>query len=179
MRKHIQKTKNNGCGGFTLIEMMVSISLFAVVISVALGSFLNMSEVQKKATSLRKINDNLNFAVETMMREIRTGKKYCQSACSPSSFNFTSARGDSIVYRLNNGNGSIERSEDGGTTFFSLTSPEVKVDNLLFVVGGESSSDSLQPIVSIIVNGSAGEKKKTKSHLDLQVTVSQRALDTP
>jgi len=177
MAKHNQKTKNGGAAGFTLIEMMVSVSLFAVVISVALGAFLNMNDMQKKAMSLRDVNDNLNFAVETMMREIRTGKKYCADSCSDSSFNFTGAGNNPIVYKL--GNGAIERSEDGGATFFSLTSPEVKINKLLFITGGESPSDSLQPIVTIIVSGSAGDSEKTETNLNLQVTVSQRALDTP
>ncbi|NOY35893.1 MAG: prepilin-type N-terminal cleavage/methylation domain-containing protein [bacterium] len=175
MKKYIQKSKNNGNGatGFTLIEMMVSVSLFAVVVSVALGAFLNVNTIQKKAISLRKVNDNLNYAVETMMREIRTGTSYCATACSsPDSFNFTDVAGGAIVYQLNNG--AIERSDDGGATFFSLTSPEVKVNKLLFILLKSWRSD-FQPMLTIIVSGSAGERK-TKTTINLQVTVSQRAL---
>ncbi len=161
--------------GFTLIEMIVAVAVFSIVTTMALGSFLNVSDIQKKAMALRAVNDNLNFAVETMMREIRTGTDYCSTTCSPSSFNFTNSLGDLMVYALD---GSVIKRSSNGGSFLSLTSAEVEIENLLFIVSGEEAGDNLQPIVTIIINGSSGEKEKVKSRLNLQTTISQRTIDS-
>ncbi len=169
-------------GGFTLIEMMVAVSIFAIVVTIALGAFLNVSEIQNKAMAVRAVNDNLNFAVETMMREIRTGRNY--SVSGSSIFNFTSARGCLVEYTLNTTTSQIERKETIGavgcvnTGAMPITSTDVEVDEFEFFLNGEGVGDGLQPIVSIIVGGTSGIKEKLKSRLNLQVTVSQRDLDS-
>ncbi len=62
--------------GFTLIEIMVSISIFTVVMLVTMGALLTLNDSSRKAQALRTVIDNLNFAVEDMSRKIRTGNNY-------------------------------------------------------------------------------------------------------
>ena len=62
--------------GFTLIEIIVSISIFTVVMLVTMGSLLTLNDSSHKAQALRTVIDNLNFAVEDMNRKIRTGNNY-------------------------------------------------------------------------------------------------------
>lgn len=162
--------------GFTLIEIIVAIGIFTAVITMALATFLNISNIQRKTGALRAINDNLNFALEVMSREIRSGKGYCDSPCIPSSsFNFTNSQDETIVYKLNNF--SIERSVNSETSL-RLTSPEIKIDNLTFIVMGESAGDKKQPRVTIILNGSSVDPKIGELKLNIQTTVSQRRLDS-
>jgi len=175
----IKKINNNG---FTLIEMMVAVSLFAVVVTVALGAFLNVSEIQNKAMAVRAVNDNLNFAVEMMMREIRTGRDY---SVSVDTFNFTNARGCEVEYSLLTATAQVARQEKSGpipclsqATPMPITSEDVEIDEFKFFLDGQGVSDTLQPIVTIIIGGSAGTKEKLKSRLNLQVTISQRDLDS-
>ncbi|MFA4890508.1 MAG: type II secretion system protein [Candidatus Paceibacterota bacterium] len=157
--------------GFTLIEIIVAIGIFTAVITMALATFLNISNIQRKAGALRAINDNLNFALEVMSRDIRTGKSYCPpSLCSASSFAFTNSQAKLIVYQFNGTDYSIERSENG-EPFLRLTSPEIKIDNLVFIV-----PSSLQPRVTIILNGSSVDLKAGEVKLNIQTTISQRKL---
>jgi prepilin-type N-terminal cleavage/methylation domain-containing protein len=158
--------------GFTLIEIIVAIGIFTAVITMALATFLNISNIQRKAGALRAINDNLNFSLELMSREIRSGKDYCPSfSCSISSFKFTNSQGEDIVYGLNNF--SIERSVNGGSPL-RLTSPEIKIDNLEFIV--PLQAESPQPRVTIILNGSSVDLKAGEVKLNIQTTISQRKL---
>ncbi len=62
--------------GFTLVEMMVSLAIFAVVSVVAAGALIKIMDANKKAQSIQSAITNLNFALETMSRELRNGSKY-------------------------------------------------------------------------------------------------------
>jgi len=158
--------------GFTIIEMVVAVGVFAVVITISLAAFLNISNIQKRAEALRVINNNLNFSLETMMREIRAGSNY-RVGSGGTSLTIAGVSGGDIIYRLNNGR--IEKSVSG-SPFITLTAPEVNITKLFFISRGEPAGDSLQPRVTIVITGSAGEKTVIK--LNLQTTISQRKIDS-
>lgn len=192
--------------GFTLIELMVSVSLFAIIMTISMGSILSVFDANKKSESLRTVLDNLNFTLEAMTRTIRFGTNYhcnadvgTQSAtrdCAisdsvtlggattqyvSSSFAVTSADGVLVVYRLTN-DGRITRTI--GATPYKLTSPDVTITDLSFrVIGTDKYSvnaDILQPQVIINIAGIAGSaaKPSSQSTFTLQTTVSQRLFDS-
>src|SRR3990167_2279021 len=105
------KNKKSKIGGFTLIELMVALGVFMVVMTITLSAFLNIMDIQKKTEAFRKVNDNLNFAMEAIMREIREGKGYSAADCSGADFCFTGKDGKAIKYQLNT-RGNIERKEE-------------------------------------------------------------------
>jgi prepilin-type N-terminal cleavage/methylation domain-containing protein len=183
--------KNNNEKGFTLIEIMVSIAIFVVLVTVALGSIASIFDANRKSQSLKDIMTNLNFAVETMTREMRFGTNYhCgsngtltlpQNCSSGDSFiSFLSSSNQQLVYRLNSSTHQLEESQDGGSTYLGVTAPEINVQAVNFYVlgaGGGSSSGS-QPRVIILIRGFAGVKQTTQSTFSLETTVSQRILKT-
>lgn len=59
--------------GFTLVEMIVSLAIFSVVATVALGALVNIISANKKAQTLQSTITNLNFAMESMSRDMRVG----------------------------------------------------------------------------------------------------------
>lgn len=177
MRNNKLKFEN----GFTLIELMVALGVFMVVMTITLSAFLNIIDIQKKTEAFRKVNDNLNFAMEAMMREIREGTKYCPSGCASGSFSFTNKDADLIKYELDTGGngGYIKRTK--GVDVVRMTSDGIKITSLSFSTKGEAtyaSGDRQQPMVTISISGESGEKEKLKSSLNLQATVSQRKLDS-
>jgi len=166
----IKRSKNRG---FTLIEMLVAVGVFAIAAVVSLGALLNIADMERKSEALRAVNDNINFSLEMMMREIRAGRAYNLSS---GVFSFINNEGITIYYRLNNNR--IERSNDG-INYKSITSPELVVNNLDFTLRGANANDGLQPMVIISIKGTAGlEKQNTKTNLNLQTTVTQRRLDS-
>ncbi len=62
--------------GFTLVEMIVSLGIFTVVALIAIGAFLKITDANKKSQSLKTAINNLNFALESMSREMRVGANY-------------------------------------------------------------------------------------------------------
>lgn len=56
--------------------MVVSLGIFAVVAVVAVGALLKITDANKKSQSLKTAINNLNFALESMSREMRVGTDY-------------------------------------------------------------------------------------------------------
>jgi prepilin-type N-terminal cleavage/methylation domain-containing protein len=66
--------KNNS--GFTLVEMLVAISIFTIVIVFGISALLNVNKVHKSNQKMRQLIDTIDFAVEDMSRNIRLGYDY-------------------------------------------------------------------------------------------------------
>jgi prepilin-type N-terminal cleavage/methylation domain-containing protein len=62
--------------GFTLIEMIVAVGLFAVVMLVCTSALLSLVDANKKAQAMQSVTNNLNVAVDGMVRAVRMGTDY-------------------------------------------------------------------------------------------------------
>ena len=62
--------------GFTLIEMIVSLAIFSIVAVVALGALMKIVSANKKAQSLQSAMTNINYALESISREMRVGSDF-------------------------------------------------------------------------------------------------------
>lgn len=70
------KKKKIDDSGYTLIEMLVSISLFSVVVMALVGVMITIFGAQAKAIALKDVLDNARFSLELMTRELRTGTDF-------------------------------------------------------------------------------------------------------
>ncbi len=186
-------------GGYTIIEMMIAISLFVVVIMIGMNSLLNANFVHQKSRDMRSVIDNLSFAMEDMSKFLRIGKEYyCipkggsipsgdpgVSDCSDGggiSFK-ESISGQQWVYYFdsnNDGNISLFKSTDGGTTSVQLIPNNLEIDltKSSFTVTGSSVGDAdyEQPFVTIRLKGEI-VYRGARSPFDIQTSVSQRLID--
>ena len=190
--------------GFTLVEMIVAIALFAVVMLVAVGALLSLSGANRKAQALQSVMNNLDIALDGMVRNMRMGGEFhcgsgtfqgngsddCASQggtefsfkpyCDPATCN--EANESTWVYQFVPGSGGvpgyIERSEDGGSHWVQLTATEVSIDNVTFYVTGSEPGDTVQPKVLIVVKGEAGTgSAQTETTFHIEATAVQRELD--
>jgi len=80
----INKNKHRRQGsdyGFTLIEMLVSLSLFSIVSTIVVGSIVVLLGNNMTLQSNQQVSVGLAAALDNMTREIRTGTYYyCDSA---------------------------------------------------------------------------------------------------
>jgi prepilin-type N-terminal cleavage/methylation domain-containing protein len=188
--------------GFTLIELMVSLSLFVIVVLAAVSSLYTVNASARRVESMRTVLDNLNFSLESMSRTIRTGDTIVCGGTENSSgsnncilgvdkgserlsVNSTLGRNEAIEYRwvLNDeGRGRIEKriQDQGGVwpdTWVSITAPEIDVQKFAFYVDGANSvaaGDTHQPNVIIFAQGVATTAEDT-APFAVQTYISQRA----
>jgi prepilin-type N-terminal cleavage/methylation domain-containing protein len=191
-QKLIKKSYNQG---FSLIEMMVAVALFSIVMVISTGALLALIDATRKAQALQSVMNNLNIALDGMVRSIRMGHTFhCSNLGTKtdprdcingdSLFAFEAFGGDSNdisdqwVYWFDSGTNRIYKSENGGSTGFAITAPEVKIEDMKFYVTGTTVADDKQPKVVITMRGTAGaEKIKTKTTFSIQATATQRVLD--
>jgi len=62
--------------GFTLIEMMVSLAVFSVVVTISVGALLVLIASNEQLQAEQGVMTNLSFALDSMTREMRTGTHY-------------------------------------------------------------------------------------------------------
>ena len=179
----ITPMKNQKKQGFSLIEIMVSLAIFAIVVVVATGALLSTIDATKKAQATQTVLTNLNLALEGMTREIHTGSEYVvtdgtSGVGSKISFK-DKGNVDTVVYTFVGASGSDKgkiTKQKGSGLEGVITAPEVNVKSLKFTkIGGVSGVT--QPRVFITVSGMAGNNIKYQTSFEIQTTVSQRKLN--
>ena len=195
---HIPNTKYRS-HGFTLIEMIVAVGLFSIVMLVSISALLSLVDANRKAQALQSVMNNLNIAVDGMVREIREGSNYRCGSISASQPNCSQSPGGEVFYFTQNcgttscadwayvfdhtgsycGVDMLCRSVDNGQTFLPLTSPEITIGaSSAFYVIGAARTDLIQPKVVIVIKGSAGvQKVNIRTTFHIQSTAVQRVLD--
>lgn len=189
--------------GFSLIELLVSMALFIVVLTIGVGALMVLISSNAKAQNMQAAVSNIQFALDSMSREIRTGYAYyCSTSagsdiagdltevndCDKGIYLSIIEGGKSLTqglnnrrigYRYNSGDQSVERKIGAGQ-WVRLTDPNVNVTDMHFNVansGNKESGNSLQPNVTIFLRGEVEGLNDTEADFTLQTTVTSRVLD--
>lgn len=196
--KHMSfdKRKYMHQGGFTLIELMVSVTIFAIVMTISVGTLLVMIDATRKAQSLQAAMTNISFVSDSITRNIRTGYNYycasyidtlpsgsdsqdCASGGQAISF-VRNKDGKRVGFRLNTIDKSIERNVDNGG-WLRVTSQNITINTFDIIVeysgGYYSDGDLSQPHVSLLIEGIVDEGLESETDFALQTNVTQRVLD--
>ncbi len=183
-----EKSGLSAVRGFTLVEMMVSVSIFVIVAFIVVSTLLTMSAAYRKAQAMRLLLDNFNFVIQSMSLGIREGVNYRQgSLCStadsciqflPIDAWMASPMGDPVCY------------DYISPTIYKCTAcPCSDVNTRTQIVSGDIIVDKLQfdifnlgvpnkkKLVKIRIGGKTGKTSKDLSSFFIQNSVSQRNKD--
>lgn len=201
MKNFIKQFKNKKYNqGFTLVELMVALTLFVFVVLAAVSSLYTVNNSAKRVAAMRAVLDNLSFAVESMSRNIRTGIDIvCEGTQNNSgdpNCRYEEWRGSnrimlhSTLLQNSTGQGQdveyiyedetiYKRTNDGSgwTEQVALTAPEVIITNAVFFVDGADPGDRGQPRVVILLRGEARAGVNNVSPFSIQTMVSQRSME--
>jgi prepilin-type N-terminal cleavage/methylation domain-containing protein len=182
--------------GFTMVEMLVSVGLFAILMVISVGALLMLLAANHKAQALQSVMNNFNISLDGMVRSIRQGSQfhcgegiYTQAVDCPdggATFAFEpygDPMADPWVITFDEPNHRINESQDGGLTWTTITAPEVSISKLRFyLIGSVRGSDPgigpTQPKVIIVIDGvAASNNTKARTTFHVQATAVQRLLD--
>lgn len=191
--KDIQQSPESG---FSLIELVVAVAIFAVVVTTTLVGLMSVVDASNRQQAKNEAVNTLNYAVDDMIRRIRTAYNFacgqdsgvndCSVADNRFSFTASEVGPDAddnarVVYYLSNGRIFRDITEGGTTETQQLTGPPVLITDLRFkVTGTDTGLDGKQSRVFLIISGEidevAGAEPETFS---IQTTVTQRLLYPP
>jgi len=193
--------KNSQNFGFSLIELMVSLSIFTIVVTMSVGSLLVLIDANAKAQNMQQVMTNITFALDSIAREVRTGSGFYCSNTSTSLDEFTTqdcmngeylslveggssltggASDSRIYFRYNSSDKTVDRRIGSSGTWFPLTSAEITVTDMSFYVYNSESGaegNDKQAYVTIFIEGHAGQLESVDTSFAMQTTVAKRILD--
>ena len=178
----------NKSKAFTLIEMLVAVTVFTLVIGSTTGLFISAIRSQAKALAAQKLLDETSFVMEYTSRFLRMARKElaAPTAClSSSGLNYeTNLAGDRIIF-INSQDVCQEfyldagrlKEDRNGVFFGELTSNKLEITSLQFNLSGATQppTEYLQPRVTISMT--IRKAGATKPEIKIQTTISQRNLD--
>jgi len=177
-------TSKSLASGFTLVELIIAVSLFTIIAFFSIGAVLSIFDANRKARSSKTVMDNFNFAVENMVREIRFGTNYyCGESSDISATLDCSNGGSSISVTFNGVRVSYKiasyaiQKKVGTGSYENITSSDTKVEDVKFYVYNSGSADHMQPYVIAVVRGYVGDKLSSQTKFSIETLISQRKLD--
>ncbi len=172
----IQSFFQKKSAGFTLVEIMVSVALFTIVVTISMGALLTIVDTNRKAQTLQLVMNNLNFAVESMVREMREANSFAVDSTSRiltigriDDVNGTPRADVTFSLETINGIGTLVRKEGTGEKE-ALTAEGISVDALWF----QKVGDTPARVILVLKGHSTITKAGTQSDFSIQTTVAQR-----
>jgi prepilin-type N-terminal cleavage/methylation domain-containing protein len=177
--------------GFTLVELLVTITIFSIVMGTIVGIFIFGIRQQRLALTNQAILDQTSFALEYMSRSLRMAMKELSdsSTClSQRGLNYEITRSGSglkFINHLENDDCQEFFLEDGQLKYWKkstgetlpLTSDKFEITSLKFNLTGEFQSDDLQPKVTIFLEIKGKGASESSQKIKIQTTISQRNPD--
>lgn len=169
---------------FTLIEMLVSIAIFSIIITVFSGIFVSASKTQRANLDLNEMLNESNYAMEYMSRAIRMAQKDVTGSCACLKCNYKINSSKNEIAFLNyddvcqkfylQGNQLMESKSNSSSP---LTSNKFKVTNFKIQEMGWDQNDLIQPRVTLALEIQTTDPSYQPITIKIQTTVSQRNLD--
>lgn len=169
--------------GFTLVELVVAISIFITLVTVAAAAFIQGVRGERRMVDLMAVADNAGIVLEQITREIRTGYDFCgnlstnnPSACESSDsdeLTFTNFENKQVTY-TKSGEGIVreEGANSSNSKVTVLTADNISVSYLKFFV--TQNNDYCNPWrITVIMSVTSPKVNQT---IPLQTTISSRIL---
>ncbi|MGC9046749.1 MAG: PulJ/GspJ family protein [Minisyncoccia bacterium] len=88
--------------GFTLVELLVAISVFAIAVSIGGSFYFSALHSSRNINSFDVMLSNVKDAIEMMARDLRTGSGLTATNCA-SSTSFIDINNNPVTYKVSNG----------------------------------------------------------------------------
>ena len=154
----LKSKKEQQKNGFTLAELLVSITVFSLIIGAVSGAFISTIQAQRKALSFQEILNQTSYLEEYMSRAIRMARKDFGGSCVAANSNYEETHDGEGIKFLNYNNDCQEfylldnqlwENKNGRATELTSNALEVDVFNINLI--GKFQTDTLQPRVTLFL----------------------------
>ena len=178
--------------GFTLIEAMVSVAIFAILMTSAIDIFLSIIKSQRNTLSSKNAQEAVNYALEIMSKELRMAKVddgYCGAPqevyaifnengqpATPSgpTIKFRNYEGECVVYRLDNSAGRLVIIRNGRQAY--MTPADITISDLSFYLQHHDITIG-QPQVTVRFIVSYFNTEAGQQTMQVQTSISSRSYE--
>jgi len=171
--------------GFTLVELIVAMSLFSIIVVVISGIFMQTVKFQKIVANRAAAIDNLGLAMEEIARGTRTGVKFTEldrvgrnasEGVTELKFENYKTPPETVRYYFDGDDGRIYKEIVGGGFDLPITSSNIEITDLKFILQGKNSSqdsgDDIPPRITISMTAEGIYKEL----FTIQTTVGARLI---
>lgn len=170
--------------GFSLTEILVSVLLFAFIITGALNVFRLVIESQRTALATQNVEENLKYFLEVTSKEIRMAKRSTGTCGVPVGqiysnqlvgdsrvLKFKNYHGECVVYDLDNERFRVQR----GLRVGYLTPASIRVTEAEFLIKYNGSlTGNQQGMVVMSLTAESLGKDLNRAAMNIQTTLTSR-----
>lgn len=154
----------------TIVELLVAMTIFVIVITLAIGGFVAISRLSSQAYTMTNVQQNGRTLIEQLTRLSRSADEVNITGTAP--FQIVSFRNgtDWVCFNAVGNPTAIKKYNNIGCTGdgFSLTSSEVKVNKMTFI-----RKEGIPPYleIGITLESSTPALGSSNDSIDLNTTV--------
>lgn len=173
--------------GFTLVEIIVAITIFTLLMLATFGVYLTSFRKHRQALMSQIVNEELQYVIEIISRDIRESYLMARSIAEERIFldhptkniNDATCTPDNccagcLQYRFNLANNRIEVQGRGDISFVALTSPRMEIERVFFNIDTAAYPAPDQPRITILMRAKARADTLGTSRIILQTTITQK-----
>lgn len=163
-------------GGYSLIELLVSIGIFSIVVTIMASMFMMSLRGQRKAFTVQNVADNVRYAMEIMSKEVRMGSNL--NLVSPTDLRFTSnmpgRNGTTVEFTLAGGQIMFDDDIFAAPAATAITSANVSITGLNFSL--HPATGTQRRVLISVQASSAGIAADASSSINLETVMAPRIL---
>ena len=178
--------------GFTLVEILVAISVFIIVTMIVSAVFVNTSNLQRHLSSIQRLQNEGRFILEKISKEARVRELDYQqlTVLNP---NNPQAITDSLVFKRDENDAILKIKKSGDNLIFFIEDPQgavtagvinasdVTIEDVKFFVSPSTDPFTLgsaaneQPRVTILLKiKNRNVAERYLKHLTIETTISSK-----
>ncbi|HPA25164.1 MAG TPA: prepilin-type N-terminal cleavage/methylation domain-containing protein [bacterium] len=183
----LKKNLNLNNDGFTLVELLVSTSIFVIVALASLSIYAQTLKVSRKTLALTKVQTEAQFVMQVLAKKIRTSHLnyayYAQPVVNPKlELALTDLLGDDYLFKI--ATGVLTVKVNNGEEKI-IPADNIVINDLKFFINPTSNPfttldipPTSHPYITVVMDVSASKAGQT-ANLIIQQTIPQRSGQEP
>lgn len=168
---------------FTIVEMIVAMSIFSIVMTMYLGIFLSTFRANGKMVAKQKVQNEVRYLIDVITKEIRLGTVnydyYSDAIVTPETVLALKDVSENNIY-FDNDNGILKIKYSEDDSWHELSTTNIYIEDLNFYISpindpfAQTDNEKKQPLVTIFMRVKYNDQDKNDGIMIIQTSISSR-----